>query len=61
MDFSERYTMWSVLLQGVIITTASYGGSQVEVQRQLTLRNLKRSQMYVCDDILMHVMIFFNN
>lgn len=45
MDFSIRYTMWSVFLQGVIITTASYGAFQTQVQRQLTLKNLKRSVM----------------
>ncbi|XP_054710669.1 putative sodium-dependent multivitamin transporter isoform X2 [Uloborus diversus] len=43
IDISERYTMLSVLIQGLVITLASYGCSQVQVQRLLTVKNFRHS------------------
>ncbi|GBN39922.1 Sodium-coupled monocarboxylate transporter 2 [Araneus ventricosus] len=44
-DLGAHYTIVNIFAQGMIITMSSYGGGQCQVQRLMTLRNLKRSRI----------------
>ncbi|XP_015913603.1 putative sodium-dependent multivitamin transporter isoform X2 [Parasteatoda tepidariorum] len=44
MDMASQYTMINIFLLGMIVTISSYGGSQVQVQRMLTLKSLSESR-----------------
>ncbi|CAL1269236.1 unnamed protein product [Larinioides sclopetarius] len=44
-DLGTQYTIVNIFAQGMIITMSSYGGGQCQVQRLMTLRNLKRSRI----------------
>ncbi|GFT24638.1 putative sodium-dependent multivitamin transporter [Nephila pilipes] len=42
-DLEAHYSMFNVFAQGMIITMSAYGGSQIQVQRLMTLKNLNKS------------------
>ncbi|GFU22031.1 putative sodium-dependent multivitamin transporter [Nephila pilipes] len=42
-DLEAHYSMLNVFAQGMIITMSAYGGSQIQVQRLMTLKNLNKS------------------
>ncbi|GBO30434.1 hypothetical protein AVEN_90868-1, partial [Araneus ventricosus] len=44
-DLGAHYTMINIFAQGMIITMSAYVGGQYQVQRLMTLRNLKRARM----------------
>jgi solute:Na+ symporter, SSS family len=44
-DWSAPYTLWAGLLGGAFLSMASHGTDQLIVQRLLTCRNLRQSQM----------------
>ncbi|MBA2669964.1 MAG: sodium/solute symporter [Gemmatimonadetes bacterium] len=44
-DWSAPYTLWAGLFGGAFLSMASHGTDQLIVQRLLTCRNLKQSQM----------------
>ncbi|GFT24647.1 putative sodium-dependent multivitamin transporter [Nephila pilipes] len=50
-DVTLRYTMWNILLQGFAMTTFSYGTSQLQVQRLLSVKNVSRAQMSILASI----------
>ncbi|GFY47053.1 putative sodium-dependent multivitamin transporter [Trichonephila inaurata madagascariensis] len=45
LDPEAPYSMFSVFAQGMIITMSSYAGSQTQVQRLRTLKNLNKSKL----------------
>ncbi|MBW3628930.1 MAG: sodium:solute symporter, partial [Gemmatimonadetes bacterium] len=44
-DPSQPYTLWAGILGGAFLSMASHGADQIIVQRLLTCRDLRRSQM----------------
>jgi len=44
-DFSKTYTFWAGLIGGTFLTTASHGTDQLMVQRLLSARNARQSQL----------------
>ncbi|XP_015913588.2 putative sodium-dependent multivitamin transporter [Parasteatoda tepidariorum] len=44
LSFYKRYTAWNILAQGVIMAISGFSANQVQVQRLLTLKNIKRSR-----------------
>jgi SSS family transporter len=44
-DWSKPYTIWAGLLGGAFLSMASHGADQLIVQRLLTCRDLRRSQL----------------
>jgi hypothetical protein len=42
-----RHTFWSLMIGGIFIFVSLYGVNQTQVQRLLTVKNLKKSQTYV--------------
>ncbi|KAG8182494.1 hypothetical protein JTE90_020410 [Oedothorax gibbosus] len=47
VDPTVRYTIWGTLCQGLVLAMISYAGSQIQIQRLLTVKNLKRAQLAV--------------
>ncbi|GFV66956.1 putative sodium-dependent multivitamin transporter [Trichonephila clavipes] len=45
LDLEAPYSMFSVFAQGLMITLSSYSGSQTQVQRLRTLKNLNKSKL----------------
>ncbi|GFY44314.1 putative sodium-dependent multivitamin transporter [Trichonephila inaurata madagascariensis] len=45
LDPEVHYSMFNVFAQGVIITMSLYAGSQIQVQRLMTLNSLNKSKM----------------
>ncbi|GFY56024.1 putative sodium-dependent multivitamin transporter, partial [Trichonephila inaurata madagascariensis] len=45
LDPEVHYSMFSVIAHGIIITMSEYGGSQIQVQRLRTLKNLNKSKL----------------
>lgn len=45
LDWTKPYTLWAGLLGGAFLSMASHGADQLIVQRLLTCRDLRRSQM----------------
>ncbi|XP_054711298.1 putative sodium-dependent multivitamin transporter [Uloborus diversus] len=39
-----RYTMWNILMQGLILSMSAFGGNQVQIQRMLTVKNVSRAR-----------------
>ncbi|GFR08068.1 sodium-coupled monocarboxylate transporter 2, partial [Trichonephila clavata] len=37
--------MFNVCFQGILLTMSAYGGSQIQVQRLMTLKNLNKSKL----------------
>ncbi|GFU22022.1 putative sodium-dependent multivitamin transporter [Nephila pilipes] len=46
-DLEAHYTMFNVCIQGIIVTISAYGGSQIQVQRLMTLKNLNKSKLKI--------------
>ncbi|XP_071034916.1 putative sodium-dependent multivitamin transporter isoform X2 [Parasteatoda tepidariorum] len=44
LSFYKRYTAWNILIQGVIVAVSLFSANQIQVQRLLTLKNIKRSR-----------------
>ncbi|GFQ97212.1 putative sodium-dependent multivitamin transporter [Trichonephila clavata] len=44
-DLEAHYTMFNVCFQGILLTMSAYGGSQIQVQRLMTLKNLNKSKL----------------
>ncbi|GFQ87192.1 putative sodium-dependent multivitamin transporter, partial [Trichonephila clavata] len=44
-DFTQRYTIWNIMIQGVVLSMISFGGNQVQIQRLLTVKNISRSRL----------------
>ncbi|KFM59742.1 Sodium-coupled monocarboxylate transporter 1, partial [Stegodyphus mimosarum] len=44
VDPEVRYTVWNLLMQGIILSMSAFGGNQVQIQRLLTVKNLSRSR-----------------
>jgi hypothetical protein len=42
-----RHTFWSLSIGGIFIFVSLFGVNQTQVQRLLTVRDLKKSQAYV--------------
>ncbi|GFV39784.1 putative sodium-dependent multivitamin transporter [Trichonephila clavipes] len=45
LDPEVHYSMFNVFAQGMIITMSEYAGSQIQVQRLRTLKNLNKSKL----------------
>ncbi|XP_077969946.1 sodium-coupled monocarboxylate transporter 1-like [Styela clava] len=57
-DVRIRHTFWSVVIDSLIVTTASYGTSQPAVQRFFSCKSLKDSQMTALVNIVGHIMLY---
>ncbi|GFY45108.1 putative sodium-dependent multivitamin transporter [Trichonephila inaurata madagascariensis] len=44
-DLTQRYTIWNIMIQGVVLSMISFGGNQVQIQRLLTVKNISRSRL----------------
>ncbi|GBN01615.1 Putative sodium-dependent multivitamin transporter [Araneus ventricosus] len=44
-SLSQRYTIWNILIQGIVLSFISFGGNQVQIQRLLTVKNISRSRL----------------
>ncbi|GBN50571.1 Putative sodium-dependent multivitamin transporter, partial [Araneus ventricosus] len=44
-NLDEQYTIVNIFSQGMIIMMSNFGGDQMQVQRLMTLRNVKRSRI----------------
>ncbi|GFV45209.1 putative sodium-dependent multivitamin transporter [Trichonephila clavipes] len=44
LDPEAHYSIFNIFAQGMIITMSSYGGSQIQVQRLMTLKNINKSK-----------------
>ncbi|GFU22024.1 putative sodium-dependent multivitamin transporter [Nephila pilipes] len=45
LDPEVHYSMFSIFAQGMIIAMSEYAGSQIQVQRLMTLKNLRKSKL----------------
>ncbi|GFY45109.1 putative sodium-dependent multivitamin transporter [Trichonephila inaurata madagascariensis] len=50
-DVTLRYTMWNILLQGFAMATFSYGTSQLQVQRLLSVKKASQAQISIVASI----------
>jgi SSS family solute:Na+ symporter len=57
-DWSEPYTLWAGLLGGAFLSMASHGADQLIVQRLLTCRALRQSQLALVGSGLMVIAQF---
>ncbi|GFT24651.1 putative sodium-dependent multivitamin transporter [Nephila pilipes] len=44
-DLTQRYSIWNIMIQGVVLSMISFGGNQVQIQRLLTVKNISRSRL----------------
>lgn len=44
-DITVRYTLWNSLLAGILYSTHTFGTNQAQIQRMLSVGNLKKAQM----------------
>jgi solute:Na+ symporter, SSS family len=58
LDWTAPYTLWAGLLGGAFLSMASHGTDQIIVQRLLTCRNLRQSQMALVGSGLMVIAQF---
>ncbi|GIX71120.1 putative sodium-dependent multivitamin transporter [Caerostris extrusa] len=49
MNLTQRYTIWNIMIQGIVLSMISFSGNQVQIQRMLTVKNisLSRRSLYV--------------
>ena len=47
LDLTTRHTVWSLSIGGIFIFLSLYGVNQTQIQRLLTVKTLKKSQMWV--------------
>lgn len=57
-DWSQPYTIWAGVFGGAFLSMASHGADQLIVQRLLTCRNLRQSQMALIGSGLMVIAQF---
>ncbi|GIX67607.1 putative sodium-dependent multivitamin transporter [Caerostris darwini] len=44
MNLTQRYTIWNIMIQGIVLSMISFSGNQVQIQRMLTVKNISRSR-----------------
>ncbi|KAG8182484.1 hypothetical protein JTE90_020402 [Oedothorax gibbosus] len=44
VDPTERYTVWNIFFQGLVLSMSAFAGNQVQVQRLLTVKNISRAR-----------------
>ncbi|KAG8182491.1 hypothetical protein JTE90_020407 [Oedothorax gibbosus] len=44
-DPTVRYTVWNILIQGIVLSLTGNAGSQIMVQRLLTMKDISRARM----------------
>ncbi|CAL1301301.1 unnamed protein product [Larinioides sclopetarius] len=57
-SLTERYTVWNLLIQGCIYSLMTFGATQIQIKRLLTLKNISRSRMALYLSIPLNVLFY---